>query len=778
MNPKVETNRTGKDDEMCEIKGNLKFMVQLSVLRQVFTVILLTVAVTCSSQIESDEELTSDPSTEDTIAESTSDSEQEASPEDIDEITVIAHPLSAAGVRTTSDFDVISLDLNNLDRVRSENLADVVAQVSGVRNSPFGPGSSHPVIHGLDGPRILVLYDRLRPMDIATTPGDHPPLVEPFIANRVEILKGPNTLLYGSGASGGVINTETGRIPRGIPAGGSEYAAEVRSKDNSNRDYLAGHIDFALEDIVVHLDGFSRIANNYDIPGCALSDALIAQREEGDTHDDDHEDDDHHDEEVSCGTLPDSDVENQGGSMGISLVRDWGFVGFAFANSRSIFGIPVEHEHHEEHGDDEDEGHDEEDMDEEDHKRVHVDLDYSRFDWEVGLNDPSEYVQSLSWRIGFSDYSHDELEADTPVSSFRRSDAIDSRLVVTTPKIGNWTNAFGLQYNSDNFKFSSETGHSGDHDEDHSEIHPEDHPDEHEDPITTTTLGAFWVGHIEFDKVDYQVGLRMENIIVDDEEHGEKEYSLLSASGGFILPLSPELTFDASFDLSARAPLSDELFVEGVHLATGSHLEANPDLSSEDFRALNLSLEYDVGRLQASISSYFRWTNSFIYDTPTGEIEDGLPVYQYRQNDAIFFGSDVTVKYHLYDGENWIVNSHLGYDFVEAKLDRPDNDVLPREPANRFFARLEALRQQLTVVVGFEHHAEVSETADSILPTDSYTDLSLDVEYSLNVFGMQGKVFLQCKNLMDSEQRPHTSLIKDSVPLPGRSLEVGFRIRG
>ena len=745
---------------MFEIKGKYRVGAQLTALKLVSTGVLLTVAVTSWSEVESDADLAADASSRNNDAESTSESEQENSAEDIEEITVVAHPLSEAGVRTTANMDVISLEHNNLDRVRSENLADVVAQVSGVRNSSYGPGSAHPVIHGLDGPRILVLYDRLRPMDVATSPSDHPPLVEPFIANSVEILKGPNTLLYGSGASGGVINMETGRIPRGIPSGGSEYAAEVRSRDNSNREYLAGHIDFALEDVVVHLDGFSRKAGSYDIPGCTLSNALIEQREE--EEDGAHEeDDDHHDEEIPCGTLPNSDVDNKGSSMGLSLVREWGFTGFSYAISQSKFGIPVEHEHHEEEGHDEDDGHDEEES-----ERVHIDLEYSRFDWEIGIKDPSEYVQSVSWRIGFSEYSHDELEDDTPVTSFGRSDAIDSRLVVTTPKIGKWTNAFGLQYNSNQFNFESESHHS------------EGEAEEHSDPITTATLGAFWVGHIEYNKLDYQVGLRLENITVDHEDHGKHEYSLLSASGGLIIPLRPELTFDASIDFSSRAPLADELFVEGVHLATGSHLEANPDLSSEDIRALNLSLQYEVGRLQASIASYFRWTNSFIYDTPTGEFEDGLPVYQYRQNDATFFGSDFTLKYHLYEGRDWIVNSHLGYDFVEAKVDLPGNDVLPREPANRLVARFEALRQELTFVVAFEHHAEVTETANHILPTDSYTDLSLDVEYSLNVSGMQGKVFLQCKNLMDSEQRPHTSPIKDAVPLPGRSFEVGFRIRG
>ena len=730
--------------------------------------ILLAAAAVCYGEVET--ESSSTELQDDKSVETLTDSKDDHPHLHIEEITIVAHPLSVAGVRTISDVDVISMEYDNLDRVRSENLADVVSQVSGVRSASYGSGSAHPIIHGLDGPRILLLYDRLRPMDVATYPGDHPPLVEPFIANRIEILKGPNTLLYGSGASGGVINTETGRIPRGQPAGGSEYGAEVRSRDNSNRAYLAGHIDFALDDFIVHLDGFSRNADNYDIPGCTLSNALIEQREAEEANSNELDEEEvHHEEEVPCGTLPNSDVENQGGSLGLSLVRDWGFAGFAYANSRSAFGIPVEHEHHEEEGMDDDHADDADDdadgleqlhEDEEDDEpeRVHIDLEYARFDWEIGLNDLSEYVQSLSWRVGFSDYSHDELEANIPVTSFNRSDAIDSRLVITTPKIKEWTSAFGLQLNSSKFSFNSESTQS--------------------QPISTGILGVFWVGHIEYNRVDYQIGLRLENITVEHEEYGKQDYSLLNASGGFAYPIRPDLIFDASLDFSSRAPLADELFVEGVHLATGSHLEANPSLSDEGIRALNLSLEYDSGRLRASIASYFRWTNSFIYDTPTGEIEDGRLVYQYRQNDATFFGSDVTLKYHLYEGGNWIVDSQFGYDFVESQVDIPGNEILPREPANRLVARLEATRKEFAVAIAFEHHAKVDNTSDFILPTDAYTDLSLDVEYTLNAFGMQGKAFLQCKNLMDSEQRPHTSPLKDAVPLPGRSFEIGIRIRG
>ncbi len=743
-------------------------------LRAMALLLILGVSAVCYA---SDEEAEMAESEEVEEGEALTSEGSEDADDRIDELTIVAHPLSRTGVRTISDIDVVSLDHNDLDRVRAENLADIVSQVTGVRNASFGSGSAHPVIHGMDGPRVLLLYDRLRPMDVATTPGDHPPLVEPFIANQIEILKGPNSLLFGSGSSGGVINAETGRIPSGFPDGDAEYRFEMRTRDNGNRLHAAGHADFRFENFVAHVDGYSRSADDYEMAGCAMSSALIEQHEleemehEGD-HEDEHEHEDedeheHEEEENPCGILPNSDVENRGGSIGLSFIQDWGFVGVAMANSTATFGIPIEHEHHDhedEHHEEMHEDHDEHDADEdhdephEEAERVHIELDYSRFDLEMGLYEPIENVDHLSWRIGFSDYSHDELENDVPETTFERTNALDSRLVVTTPEINEWTHAFGWQFNQSEFIFLSGESDSS--------------------PIETAISGLFWVGHTQHRETDYQLGVRIESVVVDHSVFGEKDYLLFNASGGFAYPLDDNLMLDATLDLSSRAPLADELFVEGVHLATGSHLEANPDLSSEDIRAINVSLEYGLGRLRASATGYVRWADNFIYDTSTGEIEDGLPVYQFRQNDASFVGSDLSLEYRLYEDTNWVVDSGFSYDFVNSRIDLAENENFPREPANRFVSRLEAVRDKLTAVVSVAHLQEVSDTAEFILPTESYTDISVHVEYEFDFVDRKAKLFMQTRNLLDSEQRPHTSPIKDSVPLPGRSIEIGFSVQG
>ena len=134
--------------------------------------------------------------------------------EEIEEVIVRAHPLSSKSM--VGDVLVVSDAHGESRGLPPGNLGQTVENIPGIRNAPFGQGVGQVMIQGLDGPRVMYLYDRLQTMDAALSSRDHPPMMEPIIADQIEVLKGPSTLLYGSGSSGGVINTESGRIPRDL----------------------------------------------------------------------------------------------------------------------------------------------------------------------------------------------------------------------------------------------------------------------------------------------------------------------------------------------------------------------------------------------------------------------------------------------------------------------------------------------------------------------------------------------------------------------------------
>jgi iron complex outermembrane receptor protein len=129
----------------------------------------------------------------------------------IEEVIVQAHPLSAEGLAQGT----VSVTGDTLNRNLAPNLGDVLANQPGIHSASFGAAVGRPIIHGLGGARVQMMEDRLSTMDVSVTSGDHATTVEPFIANSVEVLKGPATLLYGNGAVGGVVDVHTGRIPHG-----------------------------------------------------------------------------------------------------------------------------------------------------------------------------------------------------------------------------------------------------------------------------------------------------------------------------------------------------------------------------------------------------------------------------------------------------------------------------------------------------------------------------------------------------------------------------------
>jgi hypothetical protein len=117
-------------------------------------------------------------------------------------ITVTA---TVTGEATTFEAfnSVNSLDIAKLAQNMSTNIAEVLEPLPGIAKRSFGPGSSRPIIRGFDGDRVLVMQDGVRTGDLSSQSGDHGTSIDPAGLARLEVVKGPATLLYGSNAIGG-----------------------------------------------------------------------------------------------------------------------------------------------------------------------------------------------------------------------------------------------------------------------------------------------------------------------------------------------------------------------------------------------------------------------------------------------------------------------------------------------------------------------------------------------------------------------------------------------
>ncbi|MCK5530449.1 MAG: TonB-dependent receptor plug domain-containing protein, partial [Halopseudomonas aestusnigri] len=197
--------------------------------------------------------------------------------------------------------------------LRETGLADSLESLPGVRAAGFGPGSSRPVIRGLDGARVRVLSDGADVLDASTISPDHAISADTALIERVEVLKGPATLLYGGGAIGGVVNLIDRRVPTYVPERG--YEGEIDLRANTVADERAGSAGLTLGTgaFAMRIEGGRSEADPYRIPG----------------HPSGQE-----------GAYNDTDT----GSLGLSWIGEQGYLGLAYSRQDREYGL-LAHEH-------------------------------------------------------------------------------------------------------------------------------------------------------------------------------------------------------------------------------------------------------------------------------------------------------------------------------------------------------------------------------------------------------------------------------------------------
>ncbi|MFC5740972.1 TonB-dependent receptor domain-containing protein [Dyella tabacisoli] len=322
---------------------------------------------------------------------------------DLGTITVTAVPLGQQADQIVAPIAVLAGA--PLDEAKAGTLGETVSTIPGVQTTGLGKAVGRPVIRGLDGPRIAVLENGLGAQDVSSISQDHATAVEPFLADQIEVLKGPSTLLYGSGAIGGVVNVVDGRIPMTAPANGFSGRAEGRYDSGTQGKTGVFRADAGNQQFAMHVDGMRRDDGNYDIPG---------------------------------GSQANSQVKTTSGALGASLLGDWGYAGLSISRYLNQYGSPAEPGHAAHPGHEHDEA------------PVHIKLAQTRYDIKGGFNRPLPGIAKAEVSFGHTDYQHVEFEGSTPSTTFTNK-ANEGRLVLTHQPIAGWEGAFGAQYVQRNF---------------------------------------------------------------------------------------------------------------------------------------------------------------------------------------------------------------------------------------------------------------------------------------------------------------------------------------
>ena len=656
-------------------------------------------------------------------------------PRVLDTVEVTASPLRNAIDDLTRPVDVLRGE--ELDARKAGNLGETLERQTGVQSSFFGAGVGRPVIRGQDGARVQVLSSGTGSLDVSTVSVDHAVTIEPFLAEQIEVLKGPATLLYGSGAIGGAVNVVDGRIPTQRVGRDLAGRAEIRHGSAADENTAMFRLDADAGPWTFHVDGFRRDANDVRIPGFAYSPALVAEElEEGESLD-----------ELARGRLPNSSLSTLGGAFGGTWFGERSWLGASASTYRTDYGIPPGAHAHEEEG--EDHGGEEEEGEE----VVRLDMRQDRFDLRGGVRDVGP-LQEVNYRLTRSQYEHTEFEGEEVGTVFENR-GTELRLEAVQEEIAGWRGAFGLQYGNRDF---SAIG------------------DEAFVPASVTRdLGLFLVQERDFGDFKLELGARHDRVSVDPAgDLPTVDQNATSLAVGALWRFSESMHLSANLDRAQRAPAAEELFSDGPHIATQSYEVGDATLDTETALSGELGLHLHAGRFEGKVSVYQTRFDDFIYLADTGAELDELPVRAWVQGDASFTGWEAEGQVDLMENASGLWVLRVFADAVDAELDA--GGKLPRIAPSRVGTDLSWSRGNWRARVGAIRVADQDDVAALESATEGYTLYDAGITYHWDVGGAGWEAFVEGRNLGDEDARVHTSYLKDVAPLAGRNIAVGLRV--
>jgi len=670
---------------------------------------------------------------------------------EIEEVVVRATPLARNLVELSQSATVLSG--NELQEQLSSSLGETLARVPGLSNASFGENVGRPVIRGLQGQRVGVLSNNMSSGDASAVSQDHAVSIEPFLADQIEVLRGPSTLLYGSGAIGGVVNVVTHTIPI-EPADPPVNGRAIAQADSAADQRMAGgRIDMSGEHVALHANAFYRRSDDYEIPGAA------------ELYPEDDEHDEHHesgiDEEGPAGILENSFLDNEGGALGASWLGEQWRIGASWTTYDSHYGIPGASHHHEEHDGAEPEaegpGHEEEE------EFVTIDLASDRWDAELVGQNPFRGFEQLKFKAAGIAYTHTEFEGEA-IGTVFDSDTLDTRLELRHSPWGRLDGAFGLQYQDVDFAAVGEEAFVPD--------------------SRTKTTALFWVESVELGSWRIDTGLRYEDVSIRSAQ-GENDlpssdpsrsFRPLSVSAGAIWHSHGDSHLSLTLARSERAPTAQELFAFGPHVASQIFEVGDPDLDLESNLHGEIGYRVHGGRLTGSLVVYTDRFDDYIYQANTAREEDGLPVYLWSQQDADFIGSEFELRYdlgHRRSGHWQLFGFH---DVVRGEL--ADGSRVPLMPPQRTGLGADWDLGDWAASLVWIHAWDHDRVADYETPTPGYDLVNAEVSWRFAATDRTEWVaFLKARNLLDEDIRNSTSYLKDRAPQAGRNFIVGMRAR-
>ena len=651
--------------------------------------------------------------------------------ERLEEIVVKSFPLHKAQGDIAQYISILQGDALRAKLGRS--IGATLDGELGVSSASFGPGVGRPVIRGQGGPRVRVLQDGVGSLDVSMLSSDHAVSVEPILAERIEIIRGASTLLYGSGAIGGVVNVIDNRIPE-QPIAGVSGAFEQRHTTASDENTSVLRLDAGAGRFAFHLDGLYRDSHDLEIPNFA-----IIERQQDD------------DDDVLKGIIDNSDGRSHSGTFGTSWIHGENFLGFAINYQDNNYGVPSGgHDHTEAENSS---------ITAEAAENVRIDMKQVRYDLKGHLEKPLTGFEQATFKLAFNNYQHVELEGEEIGTRFD-NEAWEARLELLHQPINAVPGLLGVQLIKRDFSAIGEEAFVP--------------------PSEIASYGFFLVQDYGVDTWHYDWGLRYERQKIKTQTGRTRSHNTLSISGSAIWNLSEPSSLLFSVTSAQRAPGVEELFAFGEHAATNSFDIGTPDLKAESSLGLELSLRTDLGAAKGILNLYYTDYRDFIYQATVAEnVGTALgscpetTCLQQSQEDAEFSGIEAELEWDVLRLIGKPLRIRVHADYVRATLEQ-SGDV-PRIPPLHYGIDFHYEHDDWNAFLNLLIANDQNHPGANEFETEGYRRVDLGLNYYLDGYDLRHTIFFKGINLSDAEIRNSVSFLRDFAPESGRSVVIGYR---
>ncbi len=630
---------------------------------------------------------------------------------DLDEVIITASP-TASGFRYQPDMAYMSEDLQRMAEV---SFGEMLNGEPGVAMRSMGSAPARPVIRGMDGDRILVLENGERMGDISETSADHTISLDPLVANRLEIVRGPASLLYGSSALGGVINLMTTDIPDSWDIGSSG----VISLQGATMNSMGA--------------GFGRYTYGND--NWAASGRFSHRRTSDIT--------------TPEGILKGTSMSNIDGSLGIGYNNGRSTGGISYSLSDMAYEIP-------ENINDPDEG-------------VKIKVQRHALQGRVNFRN-SGFFDRGQLRFNATHMFQQEIEYELENGIINEDVELEyNKYALST--------TYTMQHKPFEFFDRGAVGfnlHGHRLDVRGSEAYT---PGElrmnlgvftfQEIPLSATIRLQAGL------RFDAQHTGAMANESFPEIVSNRNGFTYTGSFGFNHRPVE-ELEIGGQFARSHRNPSVEELFADGAHLGLGVYEIGNPNIKAETGQGIDLFIRWTNGIIDFEVAGFVNYFRNYIIFEPTGEVDpvSGYPVFQYQGDEARLTGGELSALMSLTDNLKITISA----DYVDSRRLNNGRFYLPFIPPFRLMGNIE-YNMGRAWIGGNMHSADSQRrVAPGEGATNGYTLFGLSAGYRINSAARHVIVF-RVDNILDERYRDHLSRIRDrNVLMPGRNFILAYRL--